>query len=132
MKKKKEVVLEKERSFTLRKKIESALDLVQFDYGDDEDGEEVFSQALVASVALGEVVVDKLKASEWEVGYNAMIDKYENPVEYGVIDPANLTRCDMQNSASVAGMVLMTQASSWRSPNSRPQWLLPREATQIS
>ncbi|KAF8397723.1 hypothetical protein HHK36_016645 [Tetracentron sinense] len=58
----------------------------------------------------GEVVVDKIKASEWEVGYNAMTDRYENLVESGVIDPAKVTRCALQNAASVAGMVLTTQA----------------------
>ncbi|KAJ0563932.1 putative chaperonin Cpn60/TCP-1 family, groEL-like apical domain superfamily [Helianthus annuus] len=49
-------------------------------------------------------------SDEWEMGYNAMADKYENMVEAGVIDPAKVTRCALQNSASVAGMVLTTQA----------------------
>ncbi|CAI0452878.1 unnamed protein product [Linum tenue] len=77
-----------------------------------------FVQALVAPASLiaqnagveGEVVVEKVKESEWEVGYNAMTDTYENLVEAGVIDPAKVTRCALQNSASVAGMVLTTQA----------------------
>ena len=56
------------------------------------------------------MVVEKVKESEWEMGYNAMTDKYENLVESGVIDPAKVTRCALQNSASVAGMVLTTQA----------------------
>ncbi|KAI3498982.1 hypothetical protein L1887_34771 [Cichorium endivia] len=38
----------------------------------------------------GEVVVEKVKESEWEMGYNAMTDKYENLVESGVIDPAKV------------------------------------------
>lgn len=58
----------------------------------------------------GEVIVEKIRAREWEVGYNAMTDKYENLVEAGVIDPAKVTRCALQNAASVAGMVLTTQA----------------------
>ncbi|CAN1837404.1 RuBisCO large subunit-binding protein subunit alpha, chloroplastic [Linum perenne] len=58
----------------------------------------------------GEVVVEKVMNSEWEVGYNAMTDTYENLVEAGVIDPAKVTRCALQNAASVAGMVLTTQA----------------------
>lgn len=75
-------------------------------------------QALVAPASLiaqnagieGEVVVEKIRSREWEVGYNAMTDKYENLVEAGVIDPAKVTRCALQNAASVAGMVLTTQA----------------------
>ncbi|KAK9068639.1 hypothetical protein SSX86_012754 [Deinandra increscens subsp. villosa] len=57
-----------------------------------------------------EVVVEKVKESEWDMGYNAMTDKYENLVESGVIDPAKVTRCGLQNVASVAGMVLTPQA----------------------
>ena len=58
----------------------------------------------------GEVVVEKIMFSEWEIGYNAMTDTYENLLEAGVIDPAKVTRCALQNAASVAGMVLTTQA----------------------
>jgi chaperonin GroEL (HSP60 family) len=58
-------------------------------------------QALVAPASLiahnagveGEVVVEKIKESDWEVGYNAMTDKYEILMEAGVIDPAKVTRC---------------------------------------
>ena len=75
-------------------------------------------KALVAPASLiaqnagmeGEVVVEKVKNSEWEIGYNAMTDTYENMLEAGVIDPAKVTRCALQNAASVAGMVLTTQA----------------------
>ncbi|CAN1837407.1 RuBisCO large subunit-binding protein subunit alpha, chloroplastic [Linum perenne] len=81
-----------------------------------EDADE--RQALVSPASLiaqnagveGEVVVEKVMNSEWEVGYNAMTDTYENLVEAGVIDPAKVTRCALQNAASVAGMVLTTQA----------------------
>jgi chaperonin GroEL (HSP60 family) len=58
----------------------------------------------------GAVVVEKILESEWEMGYNAMTDRYENLLEAGVIDPAKVTRCALQNAASVAGMVLTTQA----------------------
>jgi chaperonin GroEL (HSP60 family) len=75
-------------------------------------------QALLAPASLiahnagveGEVIVEKIKGSEWEFGYNAMSDKHQNLVEAGVIDPAKVTRCALQNAASVAGMVLTTQA----------------------
>ncbi|KAJ4822304.1 hypothetical protein Tsubulata_006418 [Turnera subulata] len=85
---------------------------------DERLGADIVQKALVAPATLiaqnagieGEVVVDKIKDSEWEIGYNAMNDKYENLVEAGVIDPAKVTRCGLQNAASVAGMVLTTQA----------------------
>ncbi|KAJ7981031.1 RuBisCO large subunit-binding protein subunit alpha, chloroplastic [Quillaja saponaria] len=85
---------------------------------DERLGADIVQKALVAPASLiaqnagieGEVVVEKIKDSEWEFGYNAMTDKYENLVEAGVIDPAKVTRCALQNAASVAGMVLTTQA----------------------
>lgn len=78
----------------------------------------IWLQALLAPACLiaqnagveGEVVVEKVKASEWEFGYNALTNSFENLVEAGVIDPAKVTRCALQNAASVAGMVLTTQA----------------------
>ncbi|XP_042042015.1 ruBisCO large subunit-binding protein subunit alpha-like [Salvia splendens] len=85
---------------------------------DERLGADIIQKALVAPAALiaqnagveGEVVVEKVRANEWEFGYNALTDSYENLVESGVIDPAKVTRCALQNAASVAGMVLTTQA----------------------
>ncbi|PIN18129.1 Mitochondrial chaperonin, Cpn60/Hsp60p [Handroanthus impetiginosus] len=85
---------------------------------DERLGADIVQKALIAPAALiaqnagveGEVVVEKVRAMEWEFGYNAMTDSYENLVEAGVIDPAKVTRCALQNAASVAGMVLTTQA----------------------
>ncbi|CAA7399034.1 unnamed protein product [Spirodela intermedia] len=85
---------------------------------DERLGADIIQKALVAPATLiaqnagveGEVVVEKVREREWEVGYNAMTDEYENLVEAGVIDPAKVTRCALQNAASVAGMVLTTQA----------------------
>ena len=42
-------------------------------------------------------------------GYNARTEKYEDLVESGVIDPAKVVRCALQNAASVAGLVLTTE-----------------------
>ncbi|XP_010241851.1 PREDICTED: ruBisCO large subunit-binding protein subunit alpha-like isoform X1 [Nelumbo nucifera] len=94
---------------TIKDKLEDA---------DERLGADIVQKALVAPASLiahnagveGEVVVEKIKDSEWEMGYNAMTDKYENLMEAGVIDPAKVTRCALQNAASVAGMVLTTQA----------------------
>lgn len=81
-------------------------------------GADIVQRALSAPAALiahnagveGAVVVEKILESAWEMGYNAMTDKYEDLLEAGVIDPAKVTRCALQNAASVAGMVLTTQA----------------------
>ncbi|KAJ8627707.1 hypothetical protein MRB53_021014 [Persea americana] len=68
--------------------------------------------ALIAANAgvEGSVVVEKLLSCNWQVGYNAMTDKYEDLISAGVIDPCRVLRCALQNAASIAGVVLMTQA----------------------
>ena len=58
----------------------------------------------------GEVVVEKVSKMPWEGGYNAMYDRYEDLLVSGVIDPAKVTRSALQNSCSIAGMLLTTQA----------------------
>ncbi|KAH7542671.1 ruBisCO large subunit-binding protein subunit alpha [Ziziphus jujuba] len=101
---------------------------------DERLGADIVQKALVAPASLiaqnagieGEVVVEKIKVGEWEVGYNAMTDKYENLVEAGVIDPAKVTRCALQNAASVAGMVLTTQAIVVEKPKPKAPVAVPQ------
>lgn len=59
----------------------------------------------------GSIVVSKVKELEnQEYGYNAQKDKYENLVNAGVIDPTKVVRYALQNAASIAGLLLMTEA----------------------
>ena len=58
----------------------------------------------------GDVVVEKVMKSDWEMGYNAMGREFINMIEGGVIDPKKVTRSGLMNSCSIAGMVLTTQA----------------------
>lgn len=58
----------------------------------------------------GEVVVEKMKALNWEFGYNAMTNKYEDLIMAGIIDPCRVSRCALQNAVSIAGIILTTQA----------------------
>jgi chaperonin GroEL len=57
------------------------------------------------------IVVEKVRASkENNFGYNALTDKYEDLVQAGVIDPTKVTRTALQNAASIAGLLLTTEA----------------------
>ena len=56
------------------------------------------------------MVVEKVRNSEVGVGYNALTDQYENMIKAGIIDPAKVTRSALQNAASIASMVLTTEA----------------------
>jgi chaperonin GroEL len=59
----------------------------------------------------GSIVVEKVRASKDDAfGYNALTDTYENLVQSGVIDPTKVTRYALQNAASIAGLLLTTEA----------------------
>jgi chaperonin GroEL len=57
----------------------------------------------------GSVIAERLKEKEFNVGYNAATDTFEDMFEAGVVDPAKVTRSALQNAASIAGMVLTTE-----------------------
>lgn len=58
----------------------------------------------------GSVIVEHLKNEKVEIGYNAATDQWENMVEAGIIDPTKVTRSALQNAASVAALLLTTEA----------------------
>ena len=58
----------------------------------------------------GSIVVNKVKELEGEQGFNAAKGKYENLVNAGVIDPTKVVRYALQNAASIAGLMLTTEA----------------------
>jgi chaperonin GroEL len=58
----------------------------------------------------GAVVVDKVRAGTGAFGYNAATGVYEDLVEAGVIDPTKVVRVALQNAASVASLMLTTEA----------------------
>ncbi len=66
----------------------------------------------------GSVVVEKVKEAEAGIGYNALTNVYENMINAGIIDPAKVTRSAVQNAASIAAMVLTTEAVVSEKPNS--------------
>ncbi|MCW3127341.1 MAG: chaperonin GroL [Bacteroidetes bacterium] len=58
----------------------------------------------------GSVVVQKVKESKGDVGYNARTNVYEDLKKAGVIDPTKVTRIALENAASIASMLLTTEA----------------------
>jgi chaperonin GroEL len=59
----------------------------------------------------GAVIVEKVSVERnANFGYNAATDKFEDLVAAGIIDPAKVTRCALQNAASIAGLMLTTEA----------------------
>ena len=58
----------------------------------------------------GSVVADKIKGLEVGMGYNAATDEWVNMIEAGIVDPTKVTRSALQNAASVAALILSTEA----------------------
>ncbi len=67
----------------------------------------------------GSVVIDKVKNSQGAFGYNAETDTYEDLMKAGVIDPTKVVRLALQNAASVASLMLTTQAMVTEKPEEK-------------
>ncbi|MEN8150193.1 MAG: chaperonin GroEL [Planctomycetota bacterium] len=87
--------------------------------GDEKVGREIVRRALEAPVRQisrnagveGSIVVQKItEAEDYNHGYNAATDKYEDLVKAGVIDPTKVVRTALQNAASIATLLLTTEA----------------------
>lgn len=57
----------------------------------------------------GSVILQRVKNSRGDIGYNARTDKFENLKKAGVIDPTKVTRIAIENAASIASMILTTE-----------------------
>ncbi|HLW08864.1 MAG TPA: chaperonin GroEL, partial [Fermentimonas sp.] len=71
--------------------------------------EEPLRQIVANAGKEGAVVVQKVRESDKNFGYNAATDKYEDLYEAGVIDPTKVARVALENAASIAGMFLTTE-----------------------
>jgi len=86
--------------------------------GDEATGRNIVLRALeepVRQIALnagfeGSIVIDRLKNSEAGTGFNAATGEWVNMIEAGIIDPVKVTRSALQNAASVASLILTTEA----------------------
>ncbi len=95
----------------------SALDKVEAE-GDEAIGVNIIRRALeepVRQIATnagyeGSIIVEKVKSSPKGVGFDALHSEYVNMIEKGIVDPAKVTRSTLQNAASIAAMVITTEA----------------------
>jgi chaperonin GroEL len=98
---------------------QTALGSLKLERDDEQVGVEILRRALEAPIRQiavnagveGSIVVAKVretKKASW--GYNALTDVYEDMVEAGVIDPTKVVRTALQNAASIAGLLLTTEA----------------------
>jgi chaperonin GroEL len=100
-------------------RVQPALKAFKAGDSDEQIGVEIVRRAIEEPIRMivqnaggeGSIVVEKVRESkESSFGYNALTDKYENLVTAGVIDPTKVTRTALQNAASIAGLLLTTEA----------------------
>ena len=72
--------------------------------------EEPLRQIVVNAGVEGSIVVQKVRESNGDFGFNAQTEKYCNMIEEGVIDPTKVARTALENAASVASLLLTTEA----------------------
>ncbi|MDQ0418405.1 chaperonin GroEL [Croceifilum oryzae] len=86
--------------------------------GDEKTGVSIIKRALEEPIRQiadnagleGSVIVERLKREEVGIGFNALTGDWVNMIQAGVVDPAKVTRSALQNAASVAAVVLTTEA----------------------
>jgi chaperonin GroEL len=94
------------------------LDSLKLDREDEQIGVQILQRALEHPIRLiaqnagaeGSIVVEKVRAGKGGFGYNAQTEEFEDLVEAGVIDPTKVVRSALQNAASIAGLLLTTEA----------------------
>jgi chaperonin GroEL len=98
---------------------QSALKSLKLEETDEQIGVDIVRRSLEEPLRMivqnaggeGSIVVEKVRGSkDKNFGYNALTDSYEDLVASGVIDPTKVTRTALQNAASIAGLLLTTEA----------------------
>jgi len=92
--------------------------------GDERTGVQILRRALEAptrqiaenSAADGGVVVDRMLNSDDNIGYDAAMKKYVDLFEAGIVDPAKVVRIALENAVSVAGILLLAEATMTEKP----------------
>jgi chaperonin GroEL len=96
--------------------------------GDEATGAKIICKALEEPIRIiadnaghePSVVVDKVRNSERNIGFNAKTEQYEDLVKAGVVDPTKVTRSALQNAASIAALLLTTEAMVSELPEDKP------------
>ncbi|GJQ19878.1 MAG: 60 kDa chaperonin [Bacteroidia bacterium] len=109
------------------------LDDLKVENPDQKTGIDIVRRALeepirqiVANAGLeGSVVVNKVKEGKDDFGFNAQTEQYENLIKAGVIDPTKVSRIALENAASVAGLLLTSEATIVEKPEEKKAPAMP-------
>jgi chaperonin GroEL len=108
--------------------IDAVAKLLKTTTGDEKTGVQIVMKALeepVKQIAVnagleGAVIVDKVKSAKIGIGYDVLSEKCVDMISVGIVDPAKVTRSALQNAASVAAVLLTTEAAVADIPEPEP------------
>jgi chaperonin GroEL len=109
-----------------------SLDKVEVD-GEEKHGIEILRKALTAPLRQivenagvdGSIVFNKVLGGEYDYGFNAQTEEYENLMAAGILDPTKVVRFSLQNAASVSGLLLTTQVIIAEQPEKKKETAMP-------
>ena len=108
--------------------LNKAMDSIEFGSDDEKIGYKILTTALDVPLraiahnagAKSDVVIDTVLSNEGAFGYDALDYKYVDMFKAGIVDPAKVTRSALMNAASVASMLLTTEAAVIEIPEEKP------------
>ena len=103
----------------VQQELENKLNSLTFDSDDEKSGYKILMAALDVPLraiadnagAKGDIVVDNVRSEKDAYGYDALLNRYTDMFSAGIVDPAKVTRSALENAASVASMLLTTEAA---------------------
>ncbi|MEI8128691.1 MAG: chaperonin GroEL [bacterium] len=103
----------------VQQELESKISSVEFTTDDEKIGFKILTFALDVPLRLiagnagakSDVVIDKVRAEKGSFGYDALRNEFTDMIKAGIVDPAKVTRSALENAASVASMLLTTEAA---------------------
>ena len=111
----------------------SAIDGVSVDNPDQETGiriikravEEPLRQIVANAGDEASVVLNNVAENDGNYGYNASTGEYGDMMSMGILDPTKVTRVALQNAASIAGLMITTEAMVTELPEDKPPMPMP-------
>lgn len=103
----------------VQQELEGKISSVDFQTDDEKIGFKILTSALDVPLkaiahnagAKSDVVIDKVKSEKGSFGYDALRNEFTDMIKAGIVDPAKVTRSALENAASVASMLLTTEAA---------------------
>lgn len=101
--------------------------------GDEKTGARIIAKALTAPLRQisenagqeGAIILKQVEESPENHGYNALTNQFVDMIKEGILDPTKVVRCALENAASIAGILLTTEACVAEIPSEKPAMAMP-------